>query len=496
MNFVWKAWPGKKRGIGLMSVLGALSMLSIFTAAILASTVRTLKAVTDVEKSDKARYAAYSGIQSALSRLNTPGQAGWSRILQTRPPGSTLPADEDLMQVTFRLEDGVTKDPDLQAIVGVYNNTDFCPAPYRSAFGPDGVTPLPPGNLMVCSTGLARDKTRIELTTVGASIKASGYLFNKAVYTVGNTSVLTGSNVTSFDSGTTDSTGFGADFTYVPYDPDTGPKLSDIGTQMDVVPPAVLPADAALEVDGTSKVDGNAENPGANTSNFNGATPANLKGNVVDNSGKVIPSTFDPSSALTLNTVPAVIQVNSGETYRLVGDLVLTGRQILINPPGSGPVRPVAIYVTGQIDLDNCTINMVGPLQGKRPSLLQFYLEDLGTPPSPLPLRAKIKDTTGSFVLAGKHVRAEVENSTIYGALMVGQCKLFNNSQLRFDVRLKDRAIGNSDLTVSNMFTGSNEAPATVEAIASSPATYPPPAAAGAGCGCGCGCLLAEVQCL
>ena len=132
----------KRRGMGLLVVMGACSILALFTGAMLLTTTRTMAAVNDGEKTDKARYAAYSGIQTALARLNTPGESGWSHQLQPDKGGAVpplaepIPADyEDLILVTF------AGDPDVSAVVGVFNNSAACPAAYRSAATPDG-TPI------------------------------------------------------------------------------------------------------------------------------------------------------------------------------------------------------------------------------------------------------------------------------------------------------------------------------------------------------------------
>ena len=105
----------RNRGFGLMTVIFALGILSIFTLAVLTTTNQTMNAVTNGEKVDRARYAAYSGIQSALERLNRQAP-GWSHYVQVpgqvAPPANPTADDEDLMQVGFRTS------PDVQAIVG------------------------------------------------------------------------------------------------------------------------------------------------------------------------------------------------------------------------------------------------------------------------------------------------------------------------------------------------------------------------------------------
>ncbi len=175
----------RNRGFGLMTVIFALGILSIFTLAVLTTTNQTMHAVTNGEKVDRARYAAYSGIQSALERLNRQAP-GWSHYVQVpgqvAPPTNPTADDEDLMQVGFRTSS------DVQAIVGVYNNSNFCPLAYRSATAPDG-TVIPPGKIYISATAFVSGNKKLETASIGVLTTASGITFDKALFSDGQLAV-------------------------------------------------------------------------------------------------------------------------------------------------------------------------------------------------------------------------------------------------------------------------------------------------------------------
>ena len=159
----------RKRGIGLVAVMSALSVLSVFTGAILLTTVKTLGAVADGEYTDRARYAAYSGIQSALEQLNNARDAthrgpGWTHAYNDGTPCPTTidEAREDVLQIIFPGHE------DVQALVVVYNNSDFVTdATYKSTVAPDG-SAIPVGSIYISSTGLVAGKKKIQLTSVSS----------------------------------------------------------------------------------------------------------------------------------------------------------------------------------------------------------------------------------------------------------------------------------------------------------------------------------------
>lgn len=497
----------KRKGIGLLVIMSAVAVLALFTGAILLTTVRTLQAVTEGEQADQARYAAYSGIQSALSRLNTPNEAGWSHLLKTANPlAPNLPDDEDLIQVTF------AGNPDVQAIVGVYNNSSFCPDAFKSATAPDG-TEIPEGQIYICSTGIVRGKKKAEITTVGSLIGAQGYAFKNALFTNGPMEIASGL-VDSFDSAVASGTvappleyATGFDFYYSPYvqvgDSTTHKKKATIGTSSSANNAVVVGTTTGgsptpgpgstptppITGGTTAVVDGDVILPsGASGNTLEVASDASLLGQKQSGS-QTIPATFLPTGAEPLPAVVGgTLTLIGGKTYHVPGDLVLDNVEVLVVPVTTGgTVTPVSIYVEDDVTVTNGSkLNW-----GKKPGNLQLYMLDSGA------ADFKMQGSKGSMLVAGGQAKVELDQAEIFGAVMAGAAKVKGDSKVHYDVKIAEMLQGRSDFTATSFFTGVSSSSETVQEISAGTAPPPPPAGTPTGgCGCGCGCLLAEQQCL
>jgi hypothetical protein len=512
----------KRRGIGLLVVLTAVTILALFSGAILLTTVRTLHAVSDGEKLDKARYAAFSGIQTALSRLNAPDGVRWSHCIQQPTAGAPsvppvpLPSElEDLMLVTFR------GDADVSAVVGVYNNSLFCPQEFRSPTAPDG-TAIPEGSIYISATGIVKGKKKLELTTVGALLNASGYTFENALFSDGELRVTSGV-IDSFDSTkTTPPTAAGhatlpvppeyaqgaggLPFFYAPYldptQPATNRQLATplgeakVGSNTGIkvgavaVPPGGPPGSppGPPPVPGVALVDG--DGVAQDTLSILETPPdGDLLGATKSSAEKSIPKTFVPAGATPL-TVPASgpIVLQPGTAYVIDGGLTLDGREVTV-AAGTGAAT---IFVNGKVDIKNSSLNLKGV-----PKSLQIYVVD--DPVAEAAGDIKLEGTKGSFLMAGGSAEMEVTGQCdIFGALMAKKMLFGGDSKLHYDKSIGATAQGKTDFELAQTFSGTSNATATVQEIQSNDALPPPDPVPPGGCGCcgGCGCLMAETQCL
>lgn len=511
----------KQRGIGLLVVLTAVTILALFTGAILLTTVRTLHAVSDGEKLDKARYAAFSGIQTALSRLNAPPDGvRWSHCIQpptagapTTPPTPVTSELEDLMLVTFR------GDPDVSAVVGVYNNSLFCPVEFRTATAPDG-TAIPLGSIYISSTGIVKGKKKLELTTVGALLNASGYTFENALFSDGELNVTSGV-IDSFESTkTTAPTGHGTlavpaeyamgtgglPFFYAPYLDPTQPAGSrqlatplggaKVGSNTRIKvgaaagPPSGGPPSGGPPSGdtGVALVDG--DGVARDAADVMETPPdGDLLGSPQSSAEKSIPKTFVPAGATPL-VVPTsgAIVLQPGTSYVVDGGLTLDGRDVTIGT-GTGVVT---VYVNGDVDIKNSTLNLKG-----LPNALQIYVVD--DPVAEAAGDVKLEGTKGSFLMAGGNAEMEVKGQCdIFGALMAKKLQFGGNSKLHYDKSIGGTPMGKTDFELAQTFSGTSNATATVQEIQQTSSVPPPDPVPTGGCGCcgGCGCLMAETQCL
>ncbi|MFN8611450.1 MAG: hypothetical protein U0931_28145 [Vulcanimicrobiota bacterium] len=387
----------RKRGIGLMAVMSALSVLSLFTGAILLTTVKTLGAVSDGEYGDRARYAAYSGIQSALEQLNNPRDAthrgpGWSHAYFDGAPCPAVisAAREDVLQIIFPGHE------DVQALVVVYNNSkyvdDVSGPSYRSTTAPDG-SPIPEDSIYISATGMVQGKKKIQLTSVSSLLAASGYHFDEALFANGKLNLESGL-VDSFDSsvhsGTADTAvstaadetaySTGLSYWYRPYVSATrgvnATRKASVGSNDNSDGVIKLGNSGNLVVDGDIKTG-------------TGATPAAILSNAATKvwgsqsyGNKQIPQTFMPSASsgyLTLSPPassgpPAPYapgptwNLTAGQTYFVDGDLLLDGTQVNV----SAGTNPATIYVKSSVDIkNNASLNW-----GQNPKSLQIYVLD------------------------------------------------------------------------------------------------------------------------
>ncbi|MCW5868311.1 MAG: hypothetical protein KIS61_13710, partial [Candidatus Eremiobacteraeota bacterium] len=450
----------RKRGIGLVAVMSALSVLSLFTGAILLTTVKTLGAVADGEYSDRARYAAYSGIQSALEQLNNPRDAthrgpGWSHAYYDGAPcpATIDSAREDVLQIIF------PNNPDVQALVVVYNNSEFVTDPtYRSSTAPDG-SPIPPGSIYISATGLVQGKKKIQLTSVSSLLAASGYHFDEALFANGKLNLKSGL-IDSFDSTITtgtpdaaistaadDAAYSGMAYFYRPYLNQTAGlanKRAPIGSN-DNSDGAIELGDAGdLIVDGDVKT-GTGATPGAISQ---GATTRVTGTQTYGN--KQIPQTFMPSAStgyVTLEppTTPgppapfnpgSTWNLTAGQTYFVNGDLLLDGTTV--NVDTSSP-NPTTIYVKSKLDIKNSSsLNW-----GKNPKMLQIYVMDENSGD------IRILNSKGSFLMAAGGSTAKLEDSEIFGSIQAKEIEA-HNAKVHFDSTLENTVVGKADFTNTN----------------------------------------------
>lgn len=527
----------RKKGVGLVAVMSAVSVLSLFTGAILLTTVKTLGAVADGEYTDRARYAAYSGIQSALEQLNNPRDGthrgpGWSHAYDD---GSPCPATidearEDVLQIVFPGRD------DVQALVVVYNNSDFVPNPtYKSALAPDGSV-IPPGSIYISATGLVAGKKKIQLTSVGSLLSASGYRFEEALRSNGALHVGSGV-IDNFDSSATtgattpvattaDATTYGAmDFWYRPYinqaDQSAKTMKSPIGSNSDA------DGSVVLGDQGTTLVDGEVTTGTGATAAALYKNDANtvITGSTTNHKITKIAKTFAPSAASGYTNLapppgppapyapPSAWTLAAGTTYFVDGDLLLDGTQVSVTPGTTAATAnaPATIYVKHALTIQNsASLNW-----GKNPKNLQIYVLDDNAG------AVGVRDSKGSFVMAAGGSVVTLDNAEIFGAVQ-GQEIASQNSRVHFDVTLEGLPVGRADLTNSNTFSDTQNTSPTVTGVVNSgalpPAAGPGPAPApapgpgpapapgpgpapapapAAGCGCGCGgCLMARTSCV
>lgn len=365
----------RRRGFGLMTILFALAILGVFTLAVLTTTTQTIQAVGNGERVDRARYAAYSGIQSALERLNRVDPS-WARYVKagTAPPASPTPDDEDLMQVTF------SSSSDVQAIVAVYNNSDFCPVAFRSATAPDG-TVIPHGKIYISATAFINGQKKLETASLGVLTTAAGVNFDKALFGDSQLAV-SDSTIDAFSSDNTtpvsavsgsipasgpDTTGWA--FQYAPYLTLVGGSLQNTQQTASVGTNSPSSSDVVLS---NSSIDGGLQRGTGYVSS--GPLPSDVYFSKAESTGtKSMPKIFVPPTATALPaqsyTAGAEWKVNSGSILHVTGDLTVDGGKITVQPDASGTINPVQIFVDGDVNFVNgAQINW-----GGKPKNLQIY---------------------------------------------------------------------------------------------------------------------------
>jgi len=475
----------RQRGSGLLIIIAAIAVLVLFTGAIMSATVRTLQATTEGEKNDKARYAAYSGIQSALNKLNSgpgPTGAGWCNAISTAPPGPPASdADEDAILVSF------TSDSAVNAIVTVYNNSPYADPAHASNTTPDG-TAIPPGQIYITSTALYENHQKLQISTVGTMISAGGFAFDRALFANSDLSIDEGL-VDSFDS------------TGAPY----APYLTLSGVGFTGTPLKKAPVGSNKNANNSVML-GNAS--GSLTALVDGdiyiglggsATSVNETGGSGNHTGsaapiyadKVIPKVFIPTGTATITFPPnTVVNVQSGNTYN-VTNLTLDNVTVVVNGTGD-----VSLYVENDIDIkNNSSLNMAG-----KPRQLQIYMVDTGTGV------ADINGSNATMLLAGGKAKVKIKDTQIFGAVMADKLSMKGTSQLHYDTSIATSLVGKADFSATRTFAGSSVVGQTAQVVAAGTSATGTSAtgtsavagtsATGTGCGCGgCGCLLQMMQC-
>jgi hypothetical protein len=414
----------KKFGAGLMFVMGIAGVLAMFTGAVGLGAVNHLHNVRAEGEIDQARFAATGGIQAALARLSRPRH--WPTASEPWGDGNVS------SDVDFNYDPDVTKlrsasNPTLLAEVRIYNNT--ANAFHRCTQGPDGV-PIPNDRILVISSGIYNDGVRREATTVSALVKPSGVSFDKAMF--GNSEVkVLGSLVDCVDSSVAGWT----PATYTPYDmvtnPVTGASIASNNNLLN-----------SIELDGASKVDGNI-NSGPNSVlgaiTYLGALVTGSDGSLAsakDNNKVFAPATGTTSlSAGDANyTGPATILTLNGGSYTVGGDLNLSGGMSVV------VTAPTTIYVSKNVNITGGTkLNITG-----KPSDLQIYSSGSSTN------SIEIKDSQGSFLMAGAELTAHIDNSEVFGAVVANKVKAENNTKLHYDKALAGSFFGSTDWTTDS----------------------------------------------
>jgi hypothetical protein len=442
----------KKFGAGLMFVMGIAGVLAMFTGAVGLGAVNHLHNVRAEGEIDQARFAATGGIQAALARLSRPRH--WPTASEPWGDGNVS------SDVDFNYDPDVTKlrsasNPTLLAEVRIYNNT--ANAFHRCTQGPDGV-PIPNDRILVISSGIYNDGARREATTVSALVKPSGVSFDKAMF--GNSEVkVLGSLVDCVDSSVAGWT----PAAYTPYDmvanPVTGASIASNNNLLN-----------SIELDGASKVDGNI-NSGPNSVlgaiTYLGALVTGSDGSLA--SAKDNNKVFAPATGTTTlspgdanYTGPATVLTLNGGSYTVGGDLNLSGGMSVV------VTAPTTIYVSKNVNITGGTkLNITG-----KPSDLQIYSSGSSTN------SIEIKDSQGSFLMAGAELTAHIDNSEVFGAVVANKVKAENNTKLHYDKALAGKFFGSTDWTTDSFLGRGSIKTLTVTPPAGGPPSDPMAASA------------------
>ena len=454
----------RKRGMGLIVILAMTGVLVILTAAVGGSAVQDLNAMSRQTLNDQAHYAAYSGIQYALSQLNIDPRIS-----------------SDLSGNNYQSPFGIGfPNPALSSVVSVYSNLSA--ALYPTNVGPDGVA-IPPGSVYITSQSTFAGKTSTGSETITNFATPNLLDFKNAVF--GSLGIYAQDAVVNcFDSGTLP----------VPAAYPIAPTPPPSYANYTVVTPAVAPngqANLATNSNSTStsnpaiglgpntEVDGSLlSGPGSVASSIQVAPAPTIYsgaeqvlGTSLAQANVAKPASPDGTwTNLDIGPGSTFTGFSPGGVYLVNGTLTMEPNSKIVissTPLTDKPNYNVFVYVTQGITIkDHCTIN--GNTAGV-PSTMQFFVEDQQNPATPGPANGFFNMTgpssTGNFVVAGKDLNASLTNGAeIYGAINAQNVTLQGGGtpdapcQIHYDLELlkKVSSLGPPQWSIGAWGSGSN----------------------------------------
>lgn len=472
MRYIFRANGSKQRrqGFALLIILAFAAILAVFTAAMASQTAFNLKTTEHRNQTDKASYAAKTGVQACLAAL-------YEAPLPVR-----FDYDDDGVNGTWFSEDRNAiidiKPMNALTVARVFHNIEGMPGQQEDGIAPDGVK-IPEGFIYIISVGAVNSNlnelgeieggVRHQATTMGVTVGPAYPPMPQAIFARNNLR-LTDTTVDHFDS---------AIKPFLPYN-GGGTRIADSFFSEASI---VVDNNAGLgqvKLEGTTEIDGHfflrgdqgeihnfvnsgVFHPGGDLPDirmdlFRYLWPGALsyKGENGILNGLVGPlkgvyppnDTFDVDAIQITETLSGSFgnigsgvtrKLDSGGVYFLDGDLMVSGSGELVVvdgntgvPLGSGPgsddgVDSVILLVNGNIDLGSGSkLN-----DGERPGRLKIYA--LGANRN-----LRIENTQRIYALiAGDDLNIQVRDSNVWGALFGNNVEV-ENSSIYFDRKLKD----------------------------------------------------------
>lgn len=426
----------RKRGIGLLTVLGIASVLSIIVAAVAAQAVQHLRVIGNQDWRGRAYFAAYAGLQYACSQLE---DQPYRDALDD--PNQSFPSD-----------------PEARFSVNITNNLDGNPNTQNgSVVSQDGTT-VPAGKIYIRSDGNYAHRQDDGCVTIRALLDLSRPEFNEALFGDQSVEVLAGGFLDSYTSSL------------------SGRNAYTIGTNADSLDngsPIVV--DAGF-VNGTIKVGAQATNANAlvNIVSNNSPTsptigklssPKKLPAFAVPNNAPPAPAADTVlSNSQTLSTanvssyhnlhVSGNVTFQAG-TYYVEDTLNVTTANISVQPNALG--NTIYLYVGNRATFNGATLNA-----GNQARQFQMFMIGTGASDQHASTVTLTSASNATMVCAGWGLNATVDgNSQWSGAVMGSHIKLSGNSGMHYDESLKNAVLGQKQDTgvygfIFNANLGSN----------------------------------------